>query len=737
MTLEHAFERLLQGRHHAPFEVLGRQQATSGETVHVLLPEAGAVSLETFRGPQPMQPVAGHAGLFRWQGAAALVPSHYRVNWRDDRGNAHTAIDPYSFPPQLSQQELERFNHGVNPDIYRILGAHPCIIDDVAGVRFAVWAPNAERVSLVGDHNHWDGRRHPLQNLGASGVWCLFVPELSAGTHYKYQILSRITGELLEKADPFAQATELRPKTASVVAAPSRHAWQDAEWIAARDRSSALARPMSIYEVHLGSWRRSAEGFLDYRTLAVQLAEHVRAHGFTHVELLPITEHPFDGSWGYQTLGYFAPTRRFGEADDLRWFVDHLHQQGIGVILDWVPAHFPTDSWGLGRFDGTALFEHADPRLGVHQDWNTLIFNYGRHEVRNFLTASALYWLREFHFDGLRVDAVASMLYLDYSRKPGEWLPNRYGGNENLEAIAWLRELNERVHGEFPGAAVIAEESTAWPQVTRPTYVGGLGFTLKWNMGWMHDTLSYLQQDPIYRSFHHDRLTFGMLYAHSENFVLPLSHDEVVHGKGSLLHKMPGDDWQRFANLRLLLCHQFTWPGRKLLFMGGEFAQRREWDHDRQLDWDLLRHASHRGILNLVGDLNRLYREHAALHDDSPGGFDWLDCNDHLQSVISFLRGRDGVRVIVVFNFTPLPRLGYRIGVPVRGRYRELLNSDADHYGGTNQGNLGVIDTDDRPWMGQPHSLELTLPPLGALVLAQGARSHGAASRDFGAGQLE
>jgi 1,4-alpha-glucan branching enzyme len=713
-----ALERLLQGRHHAPFEVLGRHVHGGRATVHVLLPNAAEVRIETHVGERIMEPMAAHAGLFRWSGPEAVLPLHYRLVWQTDQGRTQETFDPYSFPPDPAQEALHRFGHGTDPDAYRLLGAHLEVIDGVAGTRFAVWAPNAERVSVVGDHNQWDGRRQPMQNLGASGIWWLFVPGVGAGTRYKFQIRSRVAEGVLEKADPFAQASELRPKTASVVAAASRHAWGDAGWLAARDRTSALTRPMSIYEVHLGSWRRGPEGFLDYRSLAVRLAEHVRALGFTHVELLPITEHPFDGSWGYQTLGYFAPTRRFGEPDDLRWFVDHLHQQGIGVILDWVPAHFPGDTWGLGRFDGSALFEHEDPRLGVHQDWNTLIFNYGRTEVRNFLTASALYWLREFHFDGLRVDAVASMLYLDYSRKPGEWLPNPHGGNENLEAIDWLKRLNELIHAEFPGVAMIAEESTAWPQVTRPTYVGGLGFTFKWNMGWMHDTLSYLRQDPIHRSYHHDRLTFGMLYAHSENFVLPLSHDEVVHGKASLLHKMPGDDWRKFANLRLLLGHQFTWPGRKLLFMGCEFGQRREWDHDRELDWQLLRHASHQGISNLVGDLNRLYRDYAALNDDSPDGFAWLDCNDHLQSVVSFLRGRGSERIVVVFNFTPVPRYGYRIGVPAPGCYRELLNSDAHHYGGSNLGNLGAIRTEQRPWMDQPQSVELTLPPLAVLVLA-------------------
>jgi 1,4-alpha-glucan branching enzyme len=722
MSLQSILTRLLSGRHHAPFDVLGRHPdaARPGRlTVRVLLPEAREPELALASGvTNPLVPVPGAPGLFAWEGPEAALPAHYRVSWRDPWDRFQSLIDPYSFWPGLDPDALSSFNHGSCPDIYQLLGAHLTTLDGIAGVRFAVWAPNAERVSLIGDHNHWDGRRHPMQSLGSSGVWSLFVPELPAGVCYKYEIRSRGTGHLHEKADPYARSTELRPKSASVVAAPSTHEWQDDDWMAQRDRHSALSRPMSIYEVHLGSWRRGPEGFLDYRALAVALADHVKPLGFTHVELLPITEHPFDGSWGYQTLGYFAPTRRFGSADDLRWFIDHLHQAGIGVLLDWVPAHFPADAHGLARFDGTALYEHEDPRLGVHQDWNTLIFNYGRKEVRNFLTASALYWLREFHFDGLRVDAVASMLYLDYSRKAGEWLPNRYGGNENIDAIDWLRDLNTCLHGEYPGVAIIAEESTAWPQVTRPTYVGGLGFTMKWNMGWMHDTLSYLRQDPVYRTYHHDQLTFGMLYAHTENFVLPLSHDEVVHGKGSLLHKLPGDDWQKFATLRLLFCYQFSWPGKKLLFMGSEFAQRAEWNHDRELDWWLLEHGPHRGICNLLGDLNRLYRTEPGLNADDPDGFAWLDCNDTTQSTLSYLRGHRHARLLVILNFTPVPRHGYRIGVPGIGRYRELLNSDAAHYGGSNVGNLGGLQATAEPWMGWPASLTLTLPPLAALILA-------------------
>jgi 1,4-alpha-glucan branching enzyme len=713
-----AATRLLEGRHHAPFEVLGAHRDGDAVTVRVFLPEARRVWVTDAAGAQlELTSAAGSGSLFEWRGPAAAVPAHYRVSWQDARGHTHHYLDPYTFPAEPAAAALQRFAGGSDDAAYLTLGSHPMAIDGVAGVRFAVWAPNAERVSLMGDHNGWDARRQPMHALGSSGVWSLFVPELAPGARYKYDVRSRITGRAVEKADPYAQSFELRPRSASLVAAPSAHRWHDDDWLERRDAGSCLERPMSVYEVHPGSWRRGADGFLNYRDLAVQLAEHVTSLGFTHVELMPITEHPFDGSWGYQTLGYFAATKRFGEADDLRWFVDYLHRHGVGVILDWVPGHFPNDDHGLAAFDGSALYEHEDPRRGFHQEWNTLIFNYGRNEVRSFLTSSALYWLREFHFDGLRVDAVASMLYLDYARKPGEWLPNRYGGNENLEAIDWIRELNEQVHGEFPGAAVIAEESTAWPQVTRPTYVGGLGFTLKWNMGWMHDTLSYLTQDPVHRSYHHDRLTFGMLYADTENFLLPLSHDEVVHGKGSLLHKMPGDDWQKFANLRLLYCYQFTYPGKKLLFMGQEFAQRDEWNHDRALDWHLLEHASHRGVSDLLRDLNALYRRHSALNADGAGGFEWIDCHDAPQSVVSYLRRSGDSWVLVVLNFTPVPRHGYRLGVPAAGRYRELLNSDAQRYGGSNLGNLGAVPSEAVAHMGRPHSLVLTLPPLAALVL--------------------
>ncbi len=620
-------------------------------------------------------------------------------------------------PALVPEYDLHLFSQGRHRHIQRWLGAHPAMLDGISGIRFAAWAPRAQRVSIVGDFNGWDAARNPMRRRDV-GVWELFVPGLASGTLYKIAVTR--DGNTVFKADPYGRQFELRPRSASVVAAASAHVWQDADWLAQRARRDWLHTPMSAYEVHAGSWQRAADGgFLNYRELAQRLAPYVLELGFTHIELMPVSEHPFDGSWGYQTIGYFAPTRRHGQPDDLRYFVDHCHRHGLGVILDWTPAHFPADDHGLARFDGEALYEHPDPRQGRHPDWGSLVFDYGRPEVRNFLISSALYWLEEFHFDGLRVDAVASMLYLDYSRKPGEWAPNRYGGNENLEAIEFLRDLNVVVHEACPGAVVAAEESTAWPQVTRPTYVGGLGFSMKWNMGWMHDTLNYFRLDPVHRSFHHDRLTFGQLYAYSENFVLPLSHDEVVHGKGSLIRKMPGDDWQRFANLRLLFLYQSASPGKKLLFMGQEFAQEREWNHDVALDWQLRQDARHEGVWRLVRDLNRLYRDTPALHrhDFDQDGFEWIDCHDSNQSVLSFLRKAGAEFVVVVFNFTPVPRDNYRIGVPQAGSYREMLNSDSSHYGGSNVGNAGSVRATRKPWMGRKHSISLSLPPLGGLIL--------------------
>ncbi len=718
--LDPQLRRVCDARHHDPFSVLGRHPDDHGALARVLLPHASEAWIaET---GEAMNRVPG-SDLFEWRGPAQRLPMHYGVIWRDHGHREHFARDPYTFAPRLSDFDLHLFNEGRHRHAWRILGAHEDEVDGIAGIRFAVWAPNAERVSVVGDFNRWDGRCHAMRVRGGTGVWELFIPDLGPGHLYKYEIRNRDSGEILLKADPYGQAHELRPRTASVVAGGSRHVWNDADWLRQRAEAAWQHAPMSVYEVHPGSWQRDSEGeFLDYRELAHRLVDYVRDMGFTHIELMPITEHPFDLSWGYQATGYFAPTRRYGEPDDFRYFVDHCHRNGIGVLLDWVPAHFPKDAHGLARFDGTPLYEHADPRLGEHRDWSTLIYNFGRNEVKNFLIASALYWLDEMHVDGLRVDAVASMLYLDYSREEGEWVPNQYGGRENLAAIDFLRELNVAVHEECPGVLMIAEESTSWPQVSRPTYVGGLGFDLKWNMGWMNDTLRYMANDPIHRQYHQDMLTFSMLYAFTENFMLPFSHDEVVHGKGSMLNKMPGDEWQRHASLRTLYAYQFTHPGKKLLFMGTEFGQGTEWNSAGVLDWYVLQYPLHQGMQRLVRDLNRLYREQPALHhfEFDWQGFDWIDCHDARQSVLSYLRrGRDGEMLAVVLNLTPIPRHDYRIGVPAGGEWREILNSDSAYYGGSNVGNgPGPMVAEDQPWMNRPWSLAITLPPLAAIVLA-------------------
>ncbi|MHB1161947.1 MAG: 1,4-alpha-glucan branching protein GlgB [Chloroflexota bacterium] len=623
----------------------------------------------------------------------------------------------------LTEDDLHLFNEGTHYRLYDKLGAHPMARGTTRGRYFAVWAPNAEQVSVIGDFNGWDNASTLLQPRDRSGIWEGFVPGVGVGSLYKYHIRSRERGYQVDKADPYAFFSETPPNTASIVW-DLDYRWGDGEWMERRRGSNALDSPMAIYEVHLGSWMRVPEEgnrSLTYREMAPKLAEHVKRVGFTHVEFLPVMEHPFYGSWGYQITGYFAPTSRYGTPQDFMYLVDQLHQQGIGVILDWVPSHFPTDEFGLGFFDGTHLYEHADPRKGFHPDWNSFIFNYGRNEVRSFLLSNALFWLDEYHADGLRVDAVASMLYLDYSRKEGEWIPNQYGGRENLEAIDFLRRFNKDIYRNHPEVQTIAEESTAWPGVSRPTYTGGLGFGMKWDMGWMHDTLQYMSYDPIYRKFHHDELTFRMVYAFSENFVLPLSHDEVVHGKGSLLEKMPGDDWQKFANLRLLFGYMWAQPGKKLLFMGGEFGQRQEWHHDASLDWHLLQCAPHAGVQRWLEDLNRFRREEPALYrlDFDPGGFEWISGGDVEQSVLSFLRRGEGQEevVLVVCNFTPIPRHNYRVGVPADGFWRELLNSDAPHYGGSGQGNLGGVEAAPIPYQGRPYSLNLTLPPLGALFL--------------------
>jgi 1,4-alpha-glucan branching enzyme len=622
----------------------------------------------------------------------------------------------------LSEQDLFLFNEGTHVRLFEKLGAHLDVVDGRAGTRFAVWAPNAESVAVVGDWNGWSRDAHPLHPRGASGIWEGFVPSVGYGALYKYFVRSRVHGYRVEKADPFAFHAEIPPKTASVVWGLD-YDWQDGDWMAARAKSRGLAEPLSIYELHTGSWRRVVgEGnrSLSYRELAHALAAYVRDMGFTHVELLPVMEHPFFGSWGYQTTGYFAPTSRYGTPQDVMYLVDVLHQNGIGVLLDWVPSHFPTDEHGLAFFDGTHLYEHGDPRQGFHPDWRSFIFNYGRHEVRSFLLSSALFWLERYHADGLRVDAVASMLYLDYSRKPGEWIPNAHGGRENLDAIAFLRRLNEEAYRSVPGVQTVAEESTSWPMVSRPTYAGGLGFGMKWDMGWMHDTLAYVAREPIHRRYHHTELTFRMLYAWNENFVLPLSHDEVVHGKRSLLGKMPGDDWQQRANLRALLGAMWTQPGKKLLFMGGEFGQRSEWNHDASVEWHLLEHETHRGIQRWVRDLNALYRREPALHewDFDARGFAWIDCDDALQSTLAWLRRAATTTdvVLAVVNWTPLPRHRFRLGVPHGGRWRELLNSDSAHYGGSDLGNSGGVDADAIPWHGHAHSIAITLPPLAIVV---------------------
>ncbi len=621
----------------------------------------------------------------------------------------------------FSDQDLYLFNEGMHLELYNKLGSHLWNLGDTQGTYFAVWAPNAEMVFVMGDFNGWDKESCRMWPRASSGIWEVFLPGVGQGTKYKYHIVSRHNGYQVDKADPVAFHHETPPRTASVVW-DLAYEWSDQEWMRDRYRHNALHAPISVYEVHLGSWMKTSNGggqFENYRTLAPRLAEYVKRMNFTHVEFLPLMEHPFYGSWGYQTTGYFAPTSRFGTPQDLMYLIDYLHQEGIGVILDWVPSHFPGDEHGLAYFDGTHLYEHADPRQGFHPDWSSYIFNYGRNEVRGFLMSSALYWLDKYHADGLRVDAVASMLYLDYSRKAGEWIPNKYGGRENLEAIDFLRRFNEWVYKRYPDTMTIAEESTAWPMVSRPLYVGGLGFGLKWDMGWMHDTLKYMSLDPVHRKYHHDNITFRMIYAFTENFILPLSHDEVVHGKGSLLGKMPGDEWQKFANLRVLLGYMWAQSGKKLLFMGGEFGQGREWNHDALLDWYLLQFHYHSGMQRWVEDLNRTYRQEPALYalDNDPGGFQWLDPHDSQQSVISFMRrGRSGdPDVIVCCNFTPVPRPNYRIGAPYCSYWEEILNSDASIYGGSGWGNIGGVEASPLPSHGQPCSLNITLPPLSVL----------------------
>lgn len=719
MNIESELLRISEARHHDPFAVLGRHSNGEGLIVRAYIPYASDVRIAEGNLPMTRLPGSDH---FEWQGQT--LPEHYSLIWRDQHYREHIARDPYTFPPQLGDLDLHLFAEGRHRHAFNFLGAHEHMVDGVAGILFAVWAPNAERASVVGDFNGWDGRRHPMRVRGGSGIWELFIPDLDPGHIYKYEIRNRHNGSILLKADPYGQKYELRPRTGSIIPARSGYVWGDGEWMARRGSHDWQHSPMSVYEVHLGSWQRDQEGeFLDYREAAHRLVDYVKYMGFSHIELLPITEHPYDLSWGYQTTGYFAPTSRFGEPDDFKYFVDYCHRNGIGVLLDWVPAHFPKDAHGLARFDGTPLYEHADPRLGEHMDWSTLIFNFGRNEVKSFLLSSAVFWLEAMHIDGLRVDAVASMLYLDYSRKEGEWIPNAYGGRENLVAIDFLRELNVAMHDQCPGILMIAEESTSWPQVSRPTYAGGLGFDLKWNMGWMNDTLRFMAHDPIHRRYHHDMLTFSMLYCFTENFMLPFSHDEVVHGKGSMLNKMPGDEWRCHANLRTLYAYQFTHPGKKLLFMGTEFGQGREWNSAGVLDWYVLDYPLHQGMHRLVRDLNRLYASSPALYryEFDWEGFEWIDCNDAEQSVLSYLRkGDNGELMVVVLNLTPVPRQNYRIGVPLEGSYREVLNTDSTYYGGSNMGNgPDAILSEDEPWMGKPSSLVLTLPPLAGIILAR------------------
>ncbi len=702
-----------------PHSVLGAHKAKGGVLIRAYRPDAESVRV------LPMdveleQP--NDDGVFEGTIPGAKLPLDYELEVRYPGGDTYVLRDPYSFLPTLGELDIHLAAEGRHEQLYERLGAHPRELNGIAGVAFAVWAPNATSASVVGDLNGWDGRLNPMRSLGSSGIWELFIPGAEEGVRYKFELRTR-EGKLRLKADPLAFRTERPPANASVVF-DSRYDWGDGDWVARRRASEPLRGPVSIYEVHLGSWRLNpVEGNrpLTYPEVADELAEYATYMGFTHVELLPVMEHPYAPSWGYQVTGFYAPTARFGQPDDFRAFVDRLHQAGVGVILDWVPAHFPRDDWALARFDGTALYEHADPRRGEHPDWGTLVFNLGRNEVRNFLLASALLWLRDYHADGLRVDAVASMLYLDYSREAGEWVPNVHGGNEDLDSIAFLKQLNEVAHGREPGVLMAAEESTAWPGVSRPVYLGGLGFGLKWNMGWMHDTLEYFRRDAVYRRYHHHQLTFSLVYAFSENFVLPLSHDEVVHGKGSLLAKMPGDPWQKRANLRALFAYMWAHPGKKLLFMGGELGQEGEWRSDGSLDWHLLERPEHSGIQSLVRDLNTHYRNEPALWevDFEPAGFRWLEPNDAAANVLAFMRlSENGERQLVcACNFSPVPRPDYRLGLPRAGHWRELVNTDSELYGGSGIGNMGGVTAEERPWHDQPYSAEVTLSPLSVVWL--------------------
>ncbi len=707
-------DALVSGHFADPHSVLGPHLHDGGVTVRVLRPMAEKVVVTV--GDERFELAHEHAGVFVGALPFPEVPD-YRLDVTYS-GNTVPTDDPFRFLPTLGEVDLHLVGEGRHEQLWQVLGSHvrtyETLTGPVTGTSFAVWAPSASGVRVVGDFNYWDGLGHPMRSLGSSGVWELFIPDVGDGTRYKFQVLGR-DGVWRLKADPMAFATEMPPSTASVVHT-SRFEWSDSTWRDTRAERAVNAGPMSIYEVHLGSWRRGRS----YRDLADELVNYVKDLGFTHVELMPVAEHPFGGSWGYQVTSYFAPTARFGDPDDLRFLIDAFHQAGIGVLVDWVPAHFPKDEWALARFDGTPLYEHPDPNRGEQPDWGTLVFDFGRREVRNFLVANALYWLEEYHIDGLRVDAVASMLYLDYSREDGQWTPNIHGGRENLEAISFLQEMNATVYKRLAGISTIAEESTSWPGVSRPTHVGGLGFGFKWNMGWMHDTLGYISREPIYRQYHHHQMTFSMMYAYTENFVLPISHDEVVHGKGSLLRKMPGDRWQQLANVRAYLAFMWAHPGKQLLFMGAELGQESEWAESRELDWWLLDHSEHLGIHRSVKDMNARYRESTALWslDSDPSGFSWIDANDASGNVFSFLRyGSDGSVVACVSNFAAVPHEGYRLGLPHEGSWSEILNTDAESYGGSGVGNLGGVVAGNEPWHGKPASAALRLPPLATVWL--------------------
>ncbi len=735
-ALQKDIELIARGQHSDPFAVLGphwsEQDGKKSLAIRVFRPNAAEVTVLWGKKVETHRAIRIHPeGVFEAQIPASaagkpqsevLAPGAYRVRIRFSDENVFETFDPYAFPPVLTEYDLYLSGEGTHYQKYEKLGAHVREVAGVRGVHFGVWAPNARRVSVVGDFNFWDGRVHPMRHRGASGIWEIFIPGLGEGEVYKFEILSSAGNALGLKTDPYGFAGEMRPNNASVVRTIDGYKWKDTAWMESRSLRDWLHSPMTIYELHAGSWRRKPEEgnrWLTYRELAEELLPYVKRMGFTHIELLPIMEHPLDASWGYQTVGYFAVTSRFGSPADFMYFVDRCHQQEIGVILDWTPAHFPRDAHGLGLFDGTHLYEHADPRRGAHPDWGTLVFNYGRNEVQNFLVSNALFWLDKYHLDGLRVDAVASMLYLDYSRKPGEWIPNTYGGRENLEAIAFLKHLNEVLHSRHPGALMIAEESTSWPAVSRPTYVGGLGFDLKWNMGWMNDTLRYFALDPLFRQHHHNELTFSMIYAFQENFVLPLSHDEVVHGKRTLLEKMPGDDWQKFANLRLLFGYMYAHPGKKLLFMGSELAERNEFWEEGSVDWALEESPSHRGVQRLLADLNRLHTTERPFFevDFEWAGFEWIDANDAAASILSFIRRARNPEdyVVVICNFTPVLRLDFRIGVPGPGFYREILNTDSVHYEGSDAGNAGGVRAEPIPWNDRPWSIKLKVPPLAAV----------------------